>query len=357
MTSSPAAGGVLETPTHEEVWAQPLQPHVQAQPQQSRQGSEAAGSSLSSKSPTAPQRLPNGHSAGHSNGFFRNRQTSGSIPVRIISSGPNVSMPRQALILPSTAAAATVRPSGRPFTQGMAPRPKTRPAARTSSTVGPSRASSGEISAASDPPAIGTPAADPAAPSPLLPIYLAHAPRPKSLILASRAPVIRKACDLCHTARRKCSGERPKCASCRQKGTECHYPIRLHRKNSKARQEQERLVRALHGDEGQSTAGGSPLANLAEEEEQHEDVEHVEATPIPSQDASLLSSSGSPARKRARIAADRPNGLAAEALVDPAWAAVDEHDAAIWSADDYVSGHASPLPTCTTNPAFLARHD
>lgn len=102
-------------------------------------------------------------------------------------------------------------------------------------------------------------------------------------------------------------------------------------------------MRALHGDEGQSTAGGSPLANHVEEQEQHEDVEHVEATPIPSQDASVLSSSGSPARKRARTAAaDRPKGLAAEELVDPAWAAVDEHDAAIWSAEDYVSSRALP---------------
>ncbi|KAK8853088.1 hypothetical protein IAR55_003789 [Kwoniella newhampshirensis] len=45
-----------------------------------------------------------------------------------------------------------------------------------------------------------------------------------------RPPSIRKACDLCHAAKQKCSGDRPSCTRCAQGGWNCVYAPRQRRR-------------------------------------------------------------------------------------------------------------------------------
>lgn len=45
-----------------------------------------------------------------------------------------------------------------------------------------------------------------------------------------RPPSIRKACDLCHAAKQKCSGDRPTCTRCLAGGWACHYAPRQRRR-------------------------------------------------------------------------------------------------------------------------------
>ncbi|BEJ11372.1 hypothetical protein CspHIS471_0107940 [Cutaneotrichosporon sp. HIS471] len=46
----------------------------------------------------------------------------------------------------------------------------------------------------------------------------------------NRPPSIRKACDLCHQAKQKCSGDRPSCTRCAQGGWSCVYAPRQRRR-------------------------------------------------------------------------------------------------------------------------------
>ncbi|KAJ9104449.1 hypothetical protein QFC21_001944 [Naganishia friedmannii] len=50
---------------------------------------------------------------------------------------------------------------------------------------------------------------------------------PKPLV---KPPTMRKACDACHQAKQKCSGERPICERCRTGGWPCHYAVRQRRR-------------------------------------------------------------------------------------------------------------------------------
>ncbi|GHJ84768.1 hypothetical protein NliqN6_1170 [Naganishia liquefaciens] len=55
--------------------------------------------------------------------------------------------------------------------------------------------------------------------------------RPTSPAKATtKPPTMRKACDLCHQAKQKCSGERPACERCKAGGWPCHYAVRARRR-------------------------------------------------------------------------------------------------------------------------------
>ncbi|WVQ84868.1 hypothetical protein IAT38_007031 [Cryptococcus sp. DSM 104549] len=50
------------------------------------------------------------------------------------------------------------------------------------------------------------------------------------LYSSGRPPSIRKACDLCHAAKQKCSGDRPSCSRCAAGGWPCNYAPRQRRR-------------------------------------------------------------------------------------------------------------------------------
>ncbi|KAL7418340.1 hypothetical protein Q5752_006798 [Cryptotrichosporon argae] len=84
-----------------------------------------------------------------------------------------------------------------------------------------------------------------------------------------RPPSIRKACDLCHAAKQKCSGERPTCTRCLQGGWQCNYAPRQRRrtvpKEQKAELEARRAAHAqAHGHAFSVSAQNAKKRKLAQ---------------------------------------------------------------------------------------------
>ncbi|KAL1409982.1 hypothetical protein Q8F55_003982 [Vanrija albida] len=70
-----------------------------------------------------------------------------------------------------------------------------------------------------------------------------------------RPPSIRKACDLCHAAKQKCSGDRPACSRCAQGGWQCIYAPRQRRRTVPKDQKLAGLDGRSHGLGGLGSLG------------------------------------------------------------------------------------------------------
>ena len=73
-----------------------------------------------------------------------------------------------------------------------------------------------------------------------------------------RPPSIRKACDLCHAAKQKCSGDRPTCTRCLAGGWHCYYAPRQRRRTVPKEARSHSHLGAHHGQGHGQGHDGSP---------------------------------------------------------------------------------------------------
>ncbi|KAL0245823.1 hypothetical protein I308_104959 [Cryptococcus tetragattii IND107] len=69
-------------------------------------------------------------------------------------------------------------------------------------------------------------------------------------VYSGRPPSIRKACDLCHAAKQKCSGDRPSCTRCAAGGWPCNYAPRQRRRTVPKEQKHQQHHASQHSHHG-----------------------------------------------------------------------------------------------------------
>ncbi|ORY28129.1 hypothetical protein BCR39DRAFT_535565 [Naematelia encephala] len=77
-----------------------------------------------------------------------------------------------------------------------------------------------------------------------------------------RPPSIRKACDLCHAAKQKCSGDRPSCTRCSAGGWQCNYAPRQRRRTVPKEQKLVQSVISDHRNNQNLASLSAPSMNV-----------------------------------------------------------------------------------------------